>query len=590
LPRHGTNVASWPSWRPDNPGGAPGIEHLGEFMSRSRGSNAWRGQARVRAGAVLMAVLLLAACHTRSGDQQAGAAKRPNILFILADDLGYGDIGAFGGEIPTPNLDQLAHQGMMLTGFYANMTCSPTRSMVMSGMDNHLAGLGVMGAPRRDDQKGQPGYEGYLNFRVATLPELLGDAGYDTYMIGKWHLSEGDRVQTGPHARGFKRVFASFDGAAHLGGWDWRGPQPANYWDGDKVVHVGEDWYTTRDYTRKMLEFMQQDRAAGKPFFAYLAYTAPHWPLQAPKESIAKFTGWYDDGYEALYAKRLARQKELGLVPKDAPPIDDARFKPRWNELSADEKKVESRKMEIYAAMVSDLDRYVGEVIDYLKKTGQYDNTFIFFCSDNGAEAGRRDLAQNILDHVGKEYDQSLDNLGSATSYVMYGQNWASASETPFFRHKATAFEGGTHVPAFVRFPGHVAQGTRSNAMGTVMDLLPTFLELAGTHHPGASYHGRDVLQPQGVSLLPVFYGNAASVHPADEAFGWELFGYRSVRQGDWKLVWDQAQSAERRHWELFNVAGDFEEQHDLSKSNPQELATLQAEWDKYQQRNGVIY
>ena len=266
------------------------------------------------------------------------------------------------------------------------------------------------------------------------------DAGYNTYMAGKWHL--GDTVETGPRARGFRRSFASLDGAAHLGGWDWRGPQPAKYWDGDNVVNVGDDWYTTRDYTKKMIDYIEQDRAEGKPFFAYMAYTAPHWPLQAPQESIAKFKGRYDQGYEALYASRFARQQALGLVPKDALPIDSARFKPRWSSLTAEQKAVESRRMEIYAAMVSDLDTYVGEVVSYLKKTGQYDNTFIMFMSDNGAESSRRDLQPAIQRHVGKEYDHSLESLGSAHSYVMYGANWASVSAAPFYRHKATGYEG----------------------------------------------------------------------------------------------------------------------------------------------------
>jgi arylsulfatase len=508
------------------------------------------------------------------------AARRPNILYILADDLGYADIGVFGGEIPTPNLDELARRGLMLTDFYAGMTCSPTRSMLMSGTDNHQAGLGVMGPPTRADQKGQPGYEGYLNFRVASLADLMTDAGYNTYMVGKWHL--GDTVETGPHARGFKRVFASFDGAAHLGGWDWRGPQPSNYWDNDNIVHVGEDWYTTRDYTQKMLGYIEQDRAEGKPWFAYMAYTAPHWPLQAPKQSIAKFKGWYDEGYEAVYAKRFARQKTLGLLPKDAAP--------RWNTLTAEQKAVEARHMEIYAAMVSDLDTYVGEVISYLKKTGQYDNTFIMFMSDNGAESSRRDLAADIQQHVGKEYDHSLESLGSARSYVMYGANWASVSATPFFRHKATGFEGGVHVPAFVHFPKKVAAGARSDAMGTVMDLLPTFLALARAQHPGESYKGRPVFRPQGVSLLPVFYGQSKAVHGAAEIHGWELFGHRSVRQGDWKLVWDGALPAAQRRWELFNVSADFEEQRDLSRSNPQQVSKMQLAWDSYSQRNGVIF
>ena len=212
----------------------------------------------------------------------------------------------------------------------------------------------------------------------------------------------------------------------------------------------------------------------------------------------------------------------------------------------------------------------MGEVIAYLKKTGQYDNTFIIFCSDNGAEAGRRDLAQNIQDHVGKEYDHSLDNLGSATSYVMYGANWASASATPFNRHKFTAFEGGMHVPAFVLFPGKVAPGSRSDAMGTVMDLLPTFLELAGTHHPGTSYQGHDVLQPQGVSLLPVLYGKSqgACIRPTRPSAG-SCSATAACARATGRSCGTRRCPRTQRHWELFNVAGDFEEQHDLSKSNP---------------------
>jgi arylsulfatase A-like enzyme len=540
--------------------------------------------------AALFAALALVACLQRPDAVRAAAtpAQRPNILFILADDLGYADLGVFGSEIPTSHIDALAKDGMLLTDFYAGMTCSPTRAMLMSGTDNHIAGLGVMGAPTRADQKGQPGYEGYLNFRVASLADLMSDAGYDTYMAGKWHL--GETVETGPRARGFKRSFVSLDGAAHLGGWDWRGPQPARYRDGDKEVHVGDDWYTTRDYTKKMLGYIDQDRASGRPFFAYLAYTAPHWPLQAPKEAIARFKGVYDEGYEALYARRFARQKQLGLLPPDATPIDNARFRPRWSALSAEDRQFEARRMEIYAAMVSELDRYVGEVIDHLKKTGQYDNTFIMFMSDNGAESTRRDLQPGIREHIGKEYDHSLDNLGSATSYVMYGANWASVSATPFNRHKATGFEGGVHVPAFVHYPRKVARGSRSDAVGTVMDLLPTFLALAGTQHPGSRYRGREVVSPRGVSLLPLLYGEAKAVHASDELFGWELFGQRSLRQGDWKLVWDSAAPAPQRRWQLFDLAKDTAEQRDLSTADPQKLTQMQQGWERYDREVGVVY
>jgi arylsulfatase A-like enzyme len=514
--------------------------------------------------------------------------RRPNILFILADDLGYSDLGVFGSEIPTPNLDALARNGMLLTDFYAGMTCAPTRAMLMSGTDHHVAGMGVQGRPSREDQRGQPGYEGYLNFRVASLAELMTDAGYNTYMTGKWHL--GEAVEHGPRARGFRRSFVSLDGAAHLGAWDWRGPQNARYRDGEEIVEVGPDFYTTRFYTRRMIEYIEQDRADGKPFFAYLAYTAPHWPLQAPADSIARFKGRYDLGYEALYASRFARQKELGLIAADAEPIDSARFRPRWSELSDEERSFEARRMEIYAAMVSDLDTYVGEVVAYLERIGELDNTFIMFMSDNGAESSRRDLVAPISEHVGKEYDHSLENLGAANTYVMYGANWAAVSGTPFFRNKATAYEGGVKVPAFARFPRMIEAGSRSDGVGTIMDLLPTFLAVAGAQHPGATYRGMPVVPVKGVSLLPMLSGEVGEVHPADTVFGWELLGQRSVRQGDWKIVWDQRRPPTERRWQLFNLAADPFEQHDLSATNPEQLAVMERLWEQYDAENGVVY
>ena len=518
----------------------------------------------------------------------ANANERPNIVLIVADDLGFGDLGYNGSEIPTPNIDALAAQGMRMTNFYSSLACSPTRAMLMSGMDNHLAGLGVMNAPIREDHQDQPGYLGYLNFRVASLASLLSDAGYDTYMTGKWHL--GSEVDTGPRARGFKRSFVSLDGAAHLGPWDWRGPQPANYRDGDELVQVDEDFYSTRFYTERMIEYIEQDRPEDRPFFAYLAYTAPHWPLQAPAESIARFQGDYDDGYEALYAARLARQRALGIASEQTPAIDNARFNPRWQDLSPEDQAFAARRMEIYAAMVSDLDTYIGEVIDYLRTIDEFDNSLIVFISDNGAESGRRDLTPNIAEHVGIEYDHSLENLGSATSYVMYGRNWASASATPFHRHKATAFEGGVHVPAFAHFPGQIEPGTSNAAIATVADLLPTFLDIADATHPGTRYRDRDVLPPQGTSLMPLWRGESTTVRDDEQVFGFELYGHRSVRRGNWKLVWDRALPEEERRWQLYNLAADPFEQNDLSEDDPTQFQSMLNAWDQYAADSGVIF
>jgi arylsulfatase len=511
----------------------------------------------------------------------------PNILLIVADDLGYSDIGAHGGEIPTPTIEALARNGMLLTNFHSSLACSPTRAMLMSGVDNHRAGLGVMGPPSRPDQRGQPGYEGYLNFRVASLADLMTDAGYNTYMTGKWHL--GTTVETGPLARGFKKAFVSLDGAAHLGNLSWNGPGLAPYRDGEALVNVGDDFYTTRFYTERMIQYIEEDRGENKPFFAYLAYTAPHWPLQAPESSIARFRGKYDAGYQVVYRQRLERLKSLGLIDDKTMPVDDGDLQAAWERLTPEEKKIESRKMEIYAAMVSDLDFYIGRMIEYLKTIGEFENTFILFISDNGAEASRREIVRPLSDWVAKCCDNSYDNLGRGNSYVMYGPNWARVSAAPLRRSKGTAYQGGIRVPAFAHYPERVAPGTRSQAFGSVMDLLPTFLELAGAEPPRDRYRGRDILPVAGKSLLPVLTGAADAVHAGDEYMGWELYGHRAIRQGDWKIVWDPTERDQAR-WRLFNLAADPGENHDLAEQNPEKLESMTRLWDDYAKTNGVIY
>ncbi|WP_375207301.1 arylsulfatase [Hyphococcus sp.] len=512
--------------------------------------------------------------------------KRPNILLIVADDLGYADLGVFGSEIPTPNIDALVKNGMLLTNFYANMACSPTRAMLMSGTDSHLAGLGVMNPPQNPAQIGQPGYEAYLNFRVASMANLLKDAGYRTYMAGKWHL--GETVETGPRARGFEKSFISIDGAAHLGGLSWDGPGLAPYRDGEDLVTVGDDFYTTRFYTNRMIEYIEADRGDGQPFFAYLAYTAPHWPLQAPRASIEKFKGWYDDGYEALYQRRFSRMKELGFVPEDAAGLPPVEGQPAWQELTEERQRIEARKMEIYAAMVSDLDAYIGELITYLKSIGAFDNTFIFFMSDNGPEDKRRDLNNPaIAEWVAACCDNSYDNLGDADSYVMYGPNWARASSVAFYRAKSTGFEGGIHVPAFAHHPTLVEGGVRNDRFATVMDILPTFLDLAETDHPGAAYRGRSILPMKGKSLAATLKAPEKTVHDDAAYVGWELYGHRALRQGDWKIVWDAAKGDDAA-WELYNIADDPQEQNNLSGNERERLNAMISLWETYREENGL--
>jgi arylsulfatase len=563
-------------------------------------------ESRARLALLSLCLVLaagLAACGGEPTSDQGAAAdtapaaptdpveppRRPNLVLIVADDMGWSDVGAFGGEIPTPNIDALAASGMLLTNFYANQSCSPTRSMLMSGTDAHIAGLGVMGAPRQGPQVGAPGYEGYLNFGVASMADLLRDAGYHTYMTGKWHL--GSTLETSPYARGFERSFVSMDGAAHLGNLSWGGPGLAPYREDDgDIINVGEDFYSTRFYTERMIDYIESNRGDGQPFLAYLAYTAPHWPLQAPPESIAKFKGKYDEGFDVLHAQRIERAKELGFVPDDfvaEGPYTEGLYadEPRWNEMTDEERRVSARSMEIYAAMVSDLDSYIGQFLDYLDSIGERDNTFILFMSDNGPEDWKASRFQNWIDQC---CDTSYENMGAGNSYVMYGPNWAWTGSALFQRYKFTSWEGGIHVPAIVNYPGRVPAGTRNDVVGSAMDVLPTFLELAGTKHPGTTYRGKPVHPMEGRSLLPEFLGTG-EVDDSDYAIGWELYGNRAIRQGDWKITWDALAPDGERGWALFNLADDPAEQFDLSAEEPERFAHMQALWDQYAADNGVI-
>jgi arylsulfatase A-like enzyme len=377
-----------------------------------------------------------AALAFAAAPESEAAAKRPNFLVIVADDLGYSDLGAFGGEIDTPNLDALARRGVRLTGFHTAPTCSPTRSMLLTGVDNHEVGLGTMAEALAPVHTGRPGYEGYLNDRAATVAEVLGDAGYQTLMSGKWHL--GLTEDRSPAARGFQKSFALLQGLQnHFGenqseAWAAIGER-STFREGRALTTYPKGAYTSDYFADRMIGFLKEARS-DQPVFAYLTFTAPHWPLQAPAETVAKYKGRYDAGPEALRQARLARQKTLGLVAADTEPhplvgVAD------WNQLTPAERAVETRKMEVYAAMVDRLDQNVGRVLQALKDTGRLDDTIIIFLSDNGPEGsaidrpgGRRLRGADTPEQLAAlNLDNSLENLGAANSYVGYGPAWAQA-------------------------------------------------------------------------------------------------------------------------------------------------------------------
>ncbi|SDN09556.1 arylsulfatase [Pseudomonas jinjuensis] len=521
---------------------------------------------------------------------QAAPPERPNVLLIVADDLGFSDTQPFGGEISTPTLQGLADQGVRLTNFYAGPTCSVSRSMLLTGVDNHQAGLGTMAEYLQPEQQGKPGYEGHLNKRVATLAELLRDNGYNTFMTGKWHL--GATAETNAAARGFERSYTLLPGgASHMDKTQmFPGNYKARYLEDGKDVSIPEDFYSSDFYTDRLLAYLKQDRQPGKPFFAYLAFTAPHWPLQAPDQYLAKYAGAYADGYEALRQKRLARMIELGILPPGTQANDPLKDKlPRWEELTEAQRMEQTRAMQIYAAMVDNLDHNIGRVVEHLRKTGELDNTLILFMSDNGPESstaeslGTTEDRNGIKDWVDQTFDNSPENMGRKGSYVTLGPKWAQVGATPFPYFKSFVAKGGIQVPAIIRYPQAVEGGQINRDVLHAMDFVPTVLELAGVKYPG-QYQGNRLLALQGRSMLAALKGQ----DQPERALGWEFNGRRAMYKGQWAAQMQKPPYG-TGNWELYDLSGDPAFRHDLSASNPEKVAELAADWEAYSQNNGIV-
>ncbi|WP_084151274.1 arylsulfatase [Azohydromonas australica] len=544
-----------------------------------------------RRAVVVIAVASATACsHTGVvGEAPKQASSRPNVLVILADDLGYSDIGAFGGEIPTPNLDRLASQGRLLTNHYVAPTCSPTRAMLMSGTDNHLAGLGTMeealrGAPQL---RGKPGYEGFLNDKVTLMPEALRRAGYHTYMAGKWHL--GKEPDAYPAARGFESSFALL-----AGGGNHFGPVPGKpiiadrptWVENTEKVTLPTGFYSSTAITDKLIGYIERNRADGKPFFAYAAYTAPHWPLHAPDEDIAKFKGKYDAGYEQIREARLARQKALGLLGPNVKPysgIPPSKDFPSWDLLSPEDRAEEARKMEVYAAMVHNMDRNIGRLIDYLVKTGAYDNTLVVFQSDNGAEPSQSFIPNNANN------DNRLENIGRPLSNVGYGARWAEVSAAPFRLFKGWTADGGIIAPAIVRMPAQTQALPPVTVPTHITDVAPTILDVAGVKATATAADGRPLLPMTGDSLTALLREPTAPRRFVERPVEGELFGGRFVRKGPWKLVSVLPPFGDNT-WELYDVQKDRYENQNVAAQHPDVIKRLAEDWDSYAKRVGLIY
>jgi len=535
--------------------------------------------------------------------------KRPNILVIVADDMGYSDIQPYGGEVSTPTLSSLANEGLLFTNFHTNASSSPTRSMLLSGVDNHRNGFGTMAGRLRNppavNQVGKPGYEGYLNDRVVTIATVLQDAGYHTYMSGKWHMGDKDGYR--PAQRGFEQSFALIPGGDNHFYYKGLSKVPPSedfkqeYRDNDTLLEVPgqlpDHYYSSTMFTDKMLGYLKP-QTDGKPFFAYMAYTAPHSPLQAPQKYIDKYLAKYTKGWDQLRESRFQRQKKLGLLPKGLElPARWAQI-PAWESSPAEQQAMDAKKMAIYAAMIDYMDMSIGKIIAQLKKNGLYDNTVIVFMSDNGPEANN--LMEAVYVAAGFEaagFDNSLANIGKGSSCVSPAPGFAMAANTPYYGAKASVAEGGIRNDLIVSYPGHIKAKSKTTAFASVLDIFPTLLDYAGVTYP-ETYNDQALLSLDGKNMRELWEGKNARVHMADESIGFELFGTinKSLVQDTWKILrlgdkpWGvNPLNPAAQPWKLFNLKTDPTEMVDLSAKYPDRFDQMQKLYADYETRVGFV-
>lgn len=517
----------------------------------------------------------------------AAAEARPNILLIVVDDMGYSDVGAFGGEIETPNIDALARSGIRMTNFYVGPTCSPTRSMLMTGNDHHVAGLGNMSEAMTPNQAGQPGYEGHLNDRVISVASLLNGAGYHTYMAGKWHL--GEEAAQDPSAKGFEKSFTMLQGgASHFDDeWMMYANYTPTYRENGVRTHVPTGFYSTEFYTDKLTQYIDEQEDED-PFFAYLSFTAVHDPLHLPDDWLDRYAGKYSMGYERVREQRLARMKKLGIIPDTAVLGPWLPMVPKWEDLSEEQRKAEARQMELYAAMVANVDFHIGRLIEYLGRSGKLDNTLILFFSDNGANGATMSMYPDTDEAwVERNSDNRYSNWGRRGSRIAQGPGWAQVSSTPFRLFKAFIAEGGIRSPLIISGPPLARTGETLDAVTHVMDIAPTLLDITGTDYPSASSEG-DLVPPLGRSMVPLLATRAESIRDPDEYLAWEFFDWHAVRMANWKATWI-SEPFGSGDWQLFDMAVDPGESKDLSAQHPEVIQTLADHWQVYADEVGVV-
>ena len=532
----------------------------------------------------------------------AQAAERPNIMIILSDDMGFSDLGCYGGEIHTPNLDRLASEGARFTQFYNCARCCPSRACLLSGLYPHQAGVGHM-----TEDHHLEGYEGELNSHCVTIAQVLAPAGYSTYLAGKWHVTRntapGKPDYDWPIQRGFQHCYSTLIGAGSFfdPGRLVRDNTFISAFNDPQYKPKGTYYYTDAiadNVCQYIDEHCKSDR--DKPFFMYVAFTAAHWPMQAPDEEIAKYHGKYDGGYEPIRRARFERLKQMGMIDPNwelSPQAED------WDRVR--DKKWEARCMEVYAAMIDRMDQGIGRIVDTLSRNGKLDNTLVLFMEDNGGNyepmgrngRGQRQ-AQPSLPKLPPDYiqpdmipKQTRDGWpvlqgpgvlpGPADTYIAYGRGWGNVSNTPFREYKHFVHEGGISTPLVAHWPAHIKQhGELIKQPAHLIDLMATCVDLCGAQYP-KTHDGNEITPMQGRSLAAAFDGKTIE----RDAIYWEHEGNRAIRQGKWKLVAKYPSGK----WELYDMEADRTEMHDLSTQHPQEAQQLQKKWEAWADRTHVL-
>ena len=505
----------------------------------------------------LLLGLAMAASLGPAPRAHADQPPRPNIVLIMADDMGFSDLACFGSEISTPNLDRLAASGLRFTQFYNTARCCPTRAALLTGLYQHQAGIGHMVSDR-----GSPAYRGFLNDRCVTIAEALGAGGYATLMSGKWHV--GERRPHWPRDRGFDRYFGLISGGSNYFRLD-RGRQMAR--DDDPFVPESADFYMTDAFSDHAVAFVDEYGGKAKPFFLYVAYTAPHWPLHAWPEDIAKYRGGYAKGWDALRRERRQRMIDMGIVDAKWPLTPRDAQAPAWK--NAEDQDDLDLRMSVYAAQIDRMDQGIGRIVDKVREVGAEKNTLILFLADNGGCAERVDRGKPGAP------------AGHADSFLSYGLPWANASNTPFRLYKHWVHEGGIATPLIAFWPAGIKRpGTITRQVGHVIDIMATCLDLAGVDYPEA-HEGKAITPLEGKSLAPIF---ERGTRPAHDALYWEHEGNRAIRQGKWKLV-----SKFPGDFELYDLEADRTETTDLAKRHLERVGRMKQSWQAWAERVGVM-